>query len=317
MEPTGDIRFRRRETADMPGAYRVFRRTWFDYLHRIGLLDGATAQNPPVEESWLKQRAQMEHLAATAAEDWVAEARDGRIVGWAQSVERDGLLELTLFFVDPSVQSRGIGRALLERAFPLGRGHSRAIVASQDPRALALYLQFGVGFATTSAYFRGRPEPSEITTDLAIERVEAGTEPAAEAAIVALERELLGHGRIEDTRFLLGDRPAWLARRGGHVVGMAFGATRDAPARAKGRETGPIGALDPADVPALIATVENDAAASGIELLGFTVPMVNSTAMAHVLGRRFQIDPVYLFILSSDQRMRLDRWVQTQGEYIV
>lgn len=50
----------------------MFRRGWFDYLFRIGILDAATAKDPPIEQMWVKQRAQMEHLAATAAEDWVA-----------------------------------------------------------------------------------------------------------------------------------------------------------------------------------------------------------------------------------------------------
>ncbi len=252
----------------------------------------------------------MEHLAATAAEDWVAEAPDGGIIGWAQSIERDGLLELTFFFVDPAVRARGIGRGLLERAFPLGRGTSRVIAATLDPPAVALYLRSGVSFAATTLEVLGRPAESEVTTDLAIEHVEPGTEAAAEEAIVDIEHELLGHRRPEDTRFLLGSRPAWLARRGGRVVGMAFGTSA-------ADMSGPIGALDPGDLPALLATVENDAAARGVEELGFTIPMINRTALDYVLGRGFRIDTFYTFILSSDDRMRLDRWVQTQPSFII
>lgn len=307
--PSPAPRYRRREAADMPDAYRVFRLSLFDYLHRTGQVDAETAADPPIEKGWAAQAAWMEHLAATAAEDWIAEDADGRIIGWAQSIERDGLLELSLFFVDPATQSRGVGRGLLERAFPLGRGHSRVIVATQDPRALGLYLRFGVGFAATSVDLRGRPMASEIMTDMEIERVAPGDEAAAEAAIVEVERQLLGHGRAEDVRFLLGDRPAWLARRAGRVVGMAFGNS--------GASAGPIGTLDPADQPALMATVENEAAALGVEEIGFTVPLVNGTAVQHLLGRRLQIDPFYTFILSSDDRIQLDRWVHTSPSFIV
>lgn len=314
MPPTAELRFRRRVATDMPDAYRVYRLSLFDYLHRTGQIDTETAANPAIEGSWLKWRPWIEHLAATAAEDWVAEDPDGRIVGWAQSVEREGMLELTLFFVDPTAQSRGIGRGLLERAFPLGRGHTRTIIATQDPRGLGLYLRFGVAFASTSVEFVGRPSRSEIATDLAIARVEAGHEPAAEGAIVDIERELLGHGRTEDTRFLLADRPVWLARRGGRVVGMAFGVSSlvSGPIGA-----GPVGALDPSDLPALMATIENEAAARGVEQLAFTIPLVNSIAVGHILERGFQIDPFYVVILSSDTRMRLDRWVHTGSEFIV
>lgn len=311
MRPDGAPTFRRREAADMPAAYRVFRRSLFDYLHRIGMVDAAEAADPPIDEGWVKQRAWIEHLAATAAEDWVAEDPDGSIVGWAQSIERDGLLELTLFFVDPATQSRGIGRGLLERAFPQGRGPARAIVATEDPRALALYLRSGVAFVTTSVDVYGVPAISAVDTDLQLERV-AGDEASRFAAlddIMGVEREVLGHGRAADVRFLLETRPAWLARRDGRVTGFAFGQA--------GANFGPITALDPADVPALMATVENDAAARGSDQVSFTIPMVNHVAVGHALDRRWRIDPFYTLILAGDDRMRLDRWVHTQPAFIV
>ena len=73
-----------------------------------------------------------------------------------QSVERDAFLGVTFFFVDPEVQSKGLGRALLERAFPLGRGRHRAIFATEDPRALSLYMRFGV---------RPLPPPAELSQE--------------------------------------------------------------------------------------------------------------------------------------------------------
>jgi GNAT superfamily N-acetyltransferase len=317
MRALGDVRFRRREPEDMADAFRVFYRSMYDYFHRVGLADAATAENPPIEANWPKRRAWWEHLTATAAEDWVAVDEADRIIGWAQSVEREGLLDLTMFMVDPTVQSRGIGRGLLERAFPLGRGDARTINASQDPRALGLYFRFGVAFATSSAEFKGAARPSDVVTDLAIERVDPGMQASAAPAIVALERELLGHGRAVDTRFLLGDRPAWLARRNGQVVGMAFGASGEAPAAGISVDTGPVGALEPADVPALLATVESDAASRGFPEIGFTVPLANSTAVRHLLNRGLRMDPGFYAILSSDSRIRFDRWVHTRPEYIV
>ena len=311
MSPDIGPRYRPRLASDMPVVYRLFRRSLFDYLRRMGQVDAAAdwTSTTAIEESWLLRATWMEHLAATAAEDWVAEDRDGRVIGWAQSIERDGLLELTMFFVDPEAQSRGVGRGLLERAFPFGRGHTRTICATQDPRAVALYLRFGVAFVTSTIDVLGPPRAAEIVTDLDIERVDPAASADAEASIVDVERALLGHGRREDTRFLLGDRPAWLARRAGRVVGMAFGIAGDS--------CGPIGALDPADLPALMATIENDAAERDVTELGFTIPMANSTALDHVLARGFKVDTWFGFILSSTGRMQLDRYVHTQPTYIL
>lgn len=302
------LRFRRSVPDDVPAAYPVFRRSLFDYLHRIGMVDAATAADPPIESGWASQQGWMRHLSDTAAEDWVAEDPDGSIVGWAQSVERDGLLELTLFFVDPAAQTRGIGRGLLERAFPVGRGSARTIVATQDPRALRLYLGAGVHYVTTSVDYIGRPTPVTVETDLVIERADV-TAPGDFTAILRIEEAVLGHRRDIDLRFLLGTRPAWIARRAGRVAGFAFGA--------EAVNTGPIAALDPGDLPALMATVEDDAAARGLEEYGFTVPLHNHVATAHALKRRLAIDPFYTLILASDDRMQLDRWVHTQPAFIV
>jgi hypothetical protein len=270
-----------------------------------------------VADSLAIGRPVVEHFASTAAEDWVAEDENGQVVGWSQSVERDGVLYLTYFWVDPDVQSRGVGRGLLARSFPVGRGRARIIDATQDPRALSLYLRSGVRFLSTSVAFRGTSSTSQISTDLEIQPVAPDHHSTAARSVFELEREVLGHGRNEEIRYLLEDRPVFLARRAGHVVGMAFGASRVVPAREKGRETGPMCALDPADLPALIATVENDAVENGISDLGFQVPLVNATAVSFVLGRRYRIDPFFTVILASDDRMRLDRWVQMQPEAVL
>ena len=310
--PADDPHFRRRTPGDMPSAFRVFRRSLYDYFQRTGQVDDASIASLPekLDEAWGWHGTWMEHLAATAAEDWVAEDREGRIVGWAQSIEREGSLELTFFFVDPDARSRGLGRGLLERAFPPGRGHPRIIDATQDTAAVGLYLRSGVHVVATTIELLGKPAMTPIETDLAIERVEPVAEADAESAIVAIERQLLGYGRPEDTRFLLGSRPAWLARRDNRVVGMAFGASA-------AESSGPIGALDPADLPALMATVENDAADRDIQELGFSIPAVNRTALDFALGRRFRVDPFYTFILCSDDQLRLDRWVHTQPSFII
>ncbi|MBO0686388.1 MAG: GNAT family N-acetyltransferase, partial [Candidatus Dormibacteraeota bacterium] len=96
------------------------------------------------EEWWRTQEPLQRLLAEIAAAWWVAvESGSGRLTGYARSIERDGLLELTEFFVRPGEQSRGVGRALLDRVFPVGRGTVRSIIATTDVRAQARYYAAG------------------------------------------------------------------------------------------------------------------------------------------------------------------------------
>jgi GNAT superfamily N-acetyltransferase len=304
---TADHELRRAEPGDIRAAYAVFRRSFVAHLHRLGMVDARVTTQAMLDESWAERAPWIEHLWHTTAENWVAVDPDGRVVGWAQSVERSGLLELTFFFVDPGKQSKGLGRALLERAFPLGRGNHRAIFATQDPRALSLYLRLGVRHVTTVVDFVGKPQPFSIDTDLAFERVTPA--PAAVDAIASIEERLLGHRRDIDTAFMRGRRSAWIARRRGEVVGFAFGA--------RGDSAGPIGALDPTDIPALLALVEDDAAASGLPEIYFSTPLVNAAAVQHLLGRGYRIDPFIAGVLADDLSMAFDRWIFTNPSYIL
>jgi GNAT superfamily N-acetyltransferase len=298
---------RRAEPADMRAAFAIFRRSIMALVHRLGVVDSPDVDDASVDEAWIQRGPWVEHLWRTAAENWLAIDGDGRPIGWAMSEERDGHLELAFFFVDPEAQANGVGRALLERAFPPGRGRHRAIVATQDPRALSLYLRSGVRFVTTIADFEAPPRPVEVPTDLEFERLT----PTAESVerIGDIEQVVLGHRRDVDIAFVLEQRPAWLARRAGTVAGFAFGARDEL--------TGPIGALDPADIPALLAHVETQAAADGIPNIYFSTPLDNNEAVTHLLSRGFRIDPFVVALLADDRSMLLDRWIHTGLSYIL
>lgn len=303
--------------ADMRPAFAVFRRSLFDYLLRQALVDEATAKDPPIESGWLRQGPWIEHLWATAAENWVAVDGADRVIGWALSVERDGSLELTHFFVDPGIQARGIGRALLERAFPPDRGRHRSIVATQDAPALALYLRSGVGYLTTSVDFVVKPTGIASTSDLEFEPLVL--DDASVELVAGVEREVLGYRRDVDTRFLLGMRPGWVARRGNQVAGFAFGAEppADGASDGMGAVTGPMAALDPVDLPAIIDHAVSQAATAGTEELYLTTPLSNRVTVRHFLDRGYRIDPFYTKILADDDSMRLDRWIHTGPVFIL
>ena len=84
------------------------------------------------------------HLAGTDPGGcWLAE-EDGRPIGTALALRREGLWGLSLFCVVPEAQGKGVGRLLLDHAVAYGRGCLRGIIAvSQDPRAARRYQAAG------------------------------------------------------------------------------------------------------------------------------------------------------------------------------
>lgn len=311
------ILFRRAKAEDMKQAYAVFYRSLYDYLFRIALVDEETARNPPISTGWQRHATWLEHLWNSAAENWVAEVPDTGIVGWAMSVARDDHLELTHCFVEPSIQAKGVGGKLLQRAFPDGIARHKAIIATQNPKAMALYLRSGVKYVTTSVEFVLEPQMTEIATDLAFEKVDAN-DPLARDAIASLEKTVLGYRRDDDMRFLLSLRPAWLARRAGAVVGFAFGAQPRLPDSGDlPSSCGPVTAVDATDVPAILDHVIAASAASHHDKIRFVAPLVNEIAVTHLLSRGAKIDPFYVSILVNENTMQLDRWVHTTPLFIM
>ena len=240
-------------------------------------------------------------LADHAAEWWLAEdpTADGRLIGYARSIERGGLLELTEFFVAPGEQSRGVGRALLERAFPLGRGEVRSIIATTDVRALTRYYR-----ADTIARFpyftlTGPPSADASAGILPVPEPLTADGPSLDA-VVDIERAVLGFPRGEaELRWLLESRDGWLYRDDGPVVGFAF----------VGRDAGPIAAFEPRYLPGILLHVESQAAARGAEKLELEVPAPNATAIRHLLERGFRIDPWINLLMSNKPFGQFDRYI--------
>jgi GNAT superfamily N-acetyltransferase len=309
---SGDDQLRRATETDMAAAYAVFRRSIFGHLSRIGLASEAEARDPPIAAAWKRQEGWIRHFWATAAENWVAVDTNQVIVGWALSIERGDHLELTHFFVDPDAAGRGIGSALLSRAMPANRSAHRSIVATQDPSALSVYLRSGLHFVSTSVDFivgaRSLPPPSSFAVRKADE--------ADLAVITRLEDQLLGLRREADILHLLSHRPAWIGERNGRPVGYAFGAQPPPHDATDFLPTcGPIAALDPDDVPALVDWVVGTTPFAGDITL--CVPLVNDRAIRHLLSLGGKIDPFYTAILSTRRDMALDRYIHTSPTFIL
>jgi GNAT superfamily N-acetyltransferase len=260
----------------------------------------ATPLEGTADEWWQSGEPFQRFLAAHAAEWWVSEdAETGQLIGYARSIERGALFELTEFFVRPGHQSRGLGKALLERAFPRGRGKIRTIIATGSPSALARYYRADTVVRFPILTLARSPEAVGSGDRLTAEPLPR--DAGSVATIARIERVVLGVERTEaEAMLLLGQREAWRYLRGGVVAGYAFVGARG---------TGPIAALDPADMPDVLLHVETRAAALGVERLELEVPSPNAEAIRHLLGRGFRIDPWINYLMSNVPFGQFDRFI--------
>lgn len=317
------VKFRPGALDDSYQAFLVFEESLADLLARH-VPGASTSFDDPgaLARMWEERRSLYEHLARTAFHFWVAEEGE-RVVGYARSILRDDLLELTELFVSPSMQSAGIGKELLRLAFPdttdgrasLGATQlPRSIIASPDMSAQALYMRAGVYPRVPLYYFWRKPEPCQKgartplpnppSTDL--EFVPLAATPEDLVALGELDRAVLGHRRDADHLWLLSDREGYLYLRDDKPVGYGY----------VGLRSGPFALLDPADFPAVLAHAESRAALSGQEY-GFEVPMINSSAASYLLARGFRIQPFPATIMSDLPFGRFDRYIVTAPPFFL
>jgi GNAT superfamily N-acetyltransferase len=130
---------------------------------------------------------------------WVAVSH-GRVVGVAESVRRESFWGLSMLFVHPEFQSRGVGRQLLEAAGTYAAGATeRMIESSSDPRAMRRYFLAGLAMHP-AAEMRGQPDRQAIPRSLP---GRPGVEGDLE--LVAEVEAQLGRSRTEDVAFALND----------------------------------------------------------------------------------------------------------------
>ncbi len=299
-------RYRPGTPADTRVCFEIFETAVDDLGRRTGGNANSTAGDPAAFDI---RRPLFDHLAATGELWWIAEDETtGRPIGYARSIVRDGVRELTEFFVLPDSQAGGIGRGLLERAFPAEGARHRAIVATIDTRAIARYLKTGLDARLPMIGWEGRPGDAPLESDLTRERIDPADPPLDEPA--AIDAEILDFRRDVDHRWLASQRDGWLYRRAGKAVG--YGYHPSLPSWG-----GPYAALSPADLPVLLADGEAAAARAGHALVTFDTPMVARPAIDHLLSRGFRVDPFVMLVFTDGPIYRLDGYVLTSPPFFV
>ena len=291
--------------ADTRAINAVGERSFDDLSQRHGWNAGA----PGIDEAGIERELEVQlslyrHLAETADQFWVAE-RQGKIVGYARSIVRGRLRELTELFVLPEAQGAGIGSELLRRTFPANRSELRCILATPDLAALAQYLKARLSIRFPNYAFARPPEANLIQTDLIFEPIAANAETLR--AVGMIEQAVLGHQRDVDHRWLLADRRGLLFRRDGRVVGYGYA----------GAQSGPFALLDAGDFPAVLSHAEAIVASEGHASFSVVVPMVNKIAIDYLLGRGFRLDPFFSYLMSDQPFGTFEQYIETTPTFFL
>src|SRR5580765_7132539 len=136
---TRPIHLRQARSEDMTACARVFLRSAADLARRQG--------GPPPPLRVGDMAPSLAHLQKTDPKGFHVAVRNRRVAAFAATILRGKTHFLSIFWALPSLQSKGIGRRLLKRAFENPRPPAsaiRCVYASLDSRAQALYLKFGM-----------------------------------------------------------------------------------------------------------------------------------------------------------------------------
>src|SRR5436309_10123421 len=235
----------------------------------------------------------------------------GRIVCYAITILRGKTHFLAQFFGEPGMQSRGIGRQVLARAFDAPRpprGTIRCVVASLDLRAQALYTKFGMLPRTIMYFVEGKPTQS---ADGIVELRQLGpagvsTKQARDLA-ARFDRRLREARRDADQRYFVtvakGSR-FYEARAGGKAVGYVV-------VRGNGA-IGPGGVHDSSLSGGLMSAAIAKAHENGMKTVSAWVPGLNGGALMAAFGAGLKVEFLTAWMAAKDI-VRLESYLPSGG----
>lgn len=302
-----NIVYRRGTMDDMRPVQQVFRNSLYDLLHRTGVFSVNRPTEAEMEDNWQRRKGLYEHLTTHADQYWVAE-QAGEIIGYARSLLDDAgkVRELTEFFVAPGVQSSGVGRELLSRAFPSDEQITRFIIATGDARAQARYLKSGVYPRFVNYEMSRAPEVVPVPAEIDVQPMTLSDETLA--LLAEIDALVIGQRRDSQHRWLLADRPGYFYRVGEQLIGYGYVGKDD---------QGPFALRDPQWFPAVLAHAETEAARLGSEEFLVNVPSVNETAIQYCLGRGFHIFPFIMYVMTNRPFGQFDRYIITEPALVM
>jgi GNAT superfamily N-acetyltransferase len=219
-----DVTFRPAGLKDLEPGVRVVQQAFSELRVRNGL--SPVPLRPPVFQRFV--------MAEDPTGLWVAEA-DGAVIGFACSWTRQRFWYLSQVFVQPGVQARGIGQALmsrtLEQATRVGAENRALITLGYNMASTGLYIRNGLypreplyRLAAPAAALAGRlvADPATVATPLATWPGEQAWLGAVEEAVIGFRRETQ-HGFTQATPGMRGLRLDQDGRPAGYAYISAEG----------------------------------------------------------------------------------------------
>lgn len=230
---TPGFRVRPARPAEMTACAEIWRAGLDGYGERVGRAPMAA---PPESLVGL-----LGHLRATDPGGFlVAEpvgAPGGPLAGFVSAIRRGEVWFLSMLFVHPGAQARGLGRALLEAVLPApGEGAARATCTdAAQPISNALYARYGIVPRLPVLELVGRPDRAPLPAlpagvravpfELLAAGASDGPGPRRLAeGIAAVDRGILGYDRPADHAHLAAsERLGYLYEAGdGRIVGYGY-----------------------------------------------------------------------------------------------
>jgi GNAT superfamily N-acetyltransferase len=294
MDP--GVRYRAATEDDLDACTRIWKAGIDDYQGRLN--------QPPMPDELGPLRRLLAHFLATDPDRfWVAERQHGEhCIGFGSATVRDDLWFLGMLFVDPRLHAGGIGSALLDRTLggsePGIPGGAAGITRwgtctdSAQPVSNGLYARRGLVPRVPVWRLSGEvrrpgalPALSPALEAVPFEAIAAegpdGHRRLADA-VNEVDRAVIGleHGR--DHAFLRREgREGLLVReRGGRPVGYGYGS-------GVGR-LGPVAALDPEELPAVIGAVLRETPPAGAVAAWIPGDAATATRALLEAGLRFE-----------------------------
>jgi GNAT superfamily N-acetyltransferase len=224
---------------------------------------------------------------------------EGGLLGFASTVEREGIAYLVDLFVRQERQSRHLGSALLSAILPAD-ARILCTCASRDFRALALYTRAGMRPLWPHIWLRGHASALGTLDAHGVRAFEADpTDPA----LLAWDAEIGGRHRPQDHAYWRERAdavPLWI-RRGAHTLGYSYAQRLSDESLWYPNATtlGPIGARTPEDaLDGVVAAVTWARERAGVLRLALPGP---HPALPALLDAHFEITYVETFCSSAEK----------------
>jgi len=302
-----DTRYRDAKASDMTACASVFVESVADLSRRLGV--EFRRRDPAV----IARR--LGYLRGTDPKGFQVATRGGRAVAFASTILREDVHFLSMFWARPAMQGRGVGRALLARAFNRPDPPAtavRCVFASLDTRAQSLYLKIGM-VPRSLIYGLARDgvppalPPPEVPVELSQVGEPGAVTKSALALAAALDRKNRGCRRDTDIAFTL-DQPGarfFEAQEDGDPVGYVI-LTKDGM-------VGPGGVIDPRYAEGLAWAGLQAQRDLGAERPALQVVGTNDGALraAFAAGLRITFHGVWM---TQREFGRFDRYFATAGD---